>query len=330
MSQIQQCPGVAKRSASRIVRFLKNWTLPVAIIMGFVAYEVYAHVPLFDATRPYAPGVVAVVQPLLIFTMLFLSFCKIDGRTLRPHVHHLWLLLIQAGAFIAGALVLRYVPQFPGNAVLQGCMLCMICPTATSACVVTMKLKGDAADITAYTVLINLLVAIVVPLFVPLFSNAHGMSFLPAFASIISRVFPMLIMPLVAAQLCRWLLPRLTQKIISVPDLPFYLWAVALSIAIAVTARALTHTQEPLGEIVGIAVGSLACCALQFTLGTLIGCHYGKRISAAQSLGQKNTVFAIWVGYTFLNPVTSIAGGFYSVWHNLYNTWQLRREAKKQ
>ncbi len=330
MSQLKKSLGATKRPVSCVVRFLKNWTLPVAIVTGFVAYEVYSRMSLFDPTRPYALRVVGEVQPVLIFTMLFLSFCKVDGRTLRPRLHHLWLLLIQAGAFISGALALRYCPAVHGSAVLQSCMLCMICPTATSACVVTMKLKGNASDITAYTVLVNLMVAVVVPLFVPLFSDVKGMSFLPAFTAIISRVFPMLIMPLVAAQLCRWLLPRLTQKLISVPNLPFYIWAVSLSIAIAVTARSLAHTNEPLTEIIGIAVGSLVCCALQFALGTLIGKCCGERISAAQSLGQKNTVFAIWVGYTFLNPVTSIAGGFYSVWHNVYNTLQLRREAKKQ
>ena len=61
-----------------------------------------------------------------------------------------------------------------------------------------------------------------------------------------------------------------------------------------------------------------------------MGTHYGDRITVAQSLGQKNTVFAIWMGYTFLTPVTSIAGGFYSVWHNVYNSYQLARKAKQK
>ncbi|MCR5570780.1 MAG: transporter, partial [Bacteroidales bacterium] len=55
---------------------------------------------------------------------------------------------------------------------------------------------------------------------------------------------------------------------------------------------------------------------------------YGCRISAGQALGQKNTVFEIWMGYTFMDPVTSVAGGFYSIWHNCFNTWQLYRRRK--
>ena len=46
---------------------------------------------------------------------------------------------------------------------------------------------------------------------------------------------------------------------------------------------------------------------------------------AGQSLGQKNTVFAIWMGYTFMTPETAIVGGLYSIWHNIYNSWQLYR-----
>lgn len=57
--------------------------------------------------------------------------------------------------------------------------------------------------------------------------------------------------------------------------------------------------------------------------------EYNERITAGQSLGQKNTVFGIWMGYTFLDPVTSLAGGFYSIWHNCFNTWQLRRKEKE-
>ena len=53
-----------------------------------------------------------------------------------------------------------------------------------------------------------------------------------------------------------------------------------------------------------------------------------RKITAGQSLGQKNTIFAIWMGYTFMTPETSIVGGLYSIWHNLYNSWQLYKAGK--
>ena len=93
---------------SKLLRFLKNWTLPVAIVAGAVSYLVYARLPLFNPLRPYAASIVAVVQPLFLFAMLFLSFCKIDIRQLRPRLSHLWLILFQCGTFVLLCLFLAF------------------------------------------------------------------------------------------------------------------------------------------------------------------------------------------------------------------------------
>ncbi|MGN0191278.1 MAG: transporter, partial [Candidatus Cryptobacteroides sp.] len=72
-----------------------------------------------------------------------------------------------------------------------------------------------------------------------------------------------------------------------------------------------------------------------FRIGHRIGHNYGctpghedNSITSGQAIGQKNTVVAIWMGYTFLTPETSIVGGFYSIWHNLYNSWEINRHEK--
>ena len=46
-------------------------------------------------------------------------------------------------------------------------------------------------------------------------------------------------------------------------------------------------------------------------------------VTAGQALGQKNTGFLIWLGYSFMTPVTAVAGGLYSVFQNLFNSWEL-------
>ncbi|MBR6648618.1 MAG: transporter, partial [Bacteroidaceae bacterium] len=94
-------------------------------------------------------------------------------------------------------------------------------------------------------------------------------------------------------------------------------------------ARAIAHTTLPLFVMIGIALVSFICCLMQFAVGRFIGARYGDKITGGQALGQKNTVFAIWLAYTFLTPVTAIAGGFYSVWHNIVNTLQLYKYSDK-
>ena len=219
---------------------------------------------------------------------------------------------------------------------IESAMLCFICPTATAAAVVTRKLGGDVAGITTYTVLVNLLAAVVVPLIVPMLHPVAGVDFWTAFSVILAKIFPLLILPCLAAWMVRYLAPRLHRKLLRYPDLPFYLWAVALTLAIAVTTKSIVQSTMSISLLLLIALVSLVCCVLQFAMGRFIGsCYKGRnvaryvnKVTAGQSLGQKNTVFAIWMGYTFMIPETAIVGGLYCIWHNFYNSWQLYRSGK--
>ena len=314
---------------SKLIRFLKNWTLPVSMISGALAYYICSQLPLTYEVKHDILSVIEVLQPVLLFIMLFVAFCKIKPTDLKPHRWHLWLLLIQCLLFIVACLFLWAYPTSGARVIVEGFMLAIICPTATACAVVTQKLGGDSAATTSYTIIINLVVALLCPLLLPVAHPQPGLTFLPAFMVIINKVFPLLIVPLFLAWFVRYLMPSFHKRIVATKDLAFYMWAVSLAIAIAVTCKALAHSEESLWNVGGIAVVTLVACLFQFTFGKWIGSHYGKRMEAGQALGQKNTVFIIWLGYTFLSPITAAAGGFYSVWHNLVNSWQLYKKRKE-
>lgn len=309
----------------RIIRFLKEWTLIISILAGILGYFIYVSIPALQPTRHFVITAIGYIQPLLIFCMLFLTFCKVDPRDLRLRGWHLWILLIQAGLFTAIGCVLIALPHSGLRIVLEGAMLCLICPTATAGAVITRKLGGDVNNITTYTILINIVNALLIPLLVPLVHPNPEMNVVTSALLILGKVFPLLLLPLLAAMLMRRFLPRLTQAVARYQDLSFYLWAVALALAIAVTTRSLMHATIDLSTELWLVAVSLFCCVLQFWLGRKIGGAYGDRITAGQSFGQKNTVLAIWMGYTFFTPVTAVVGGFYSIWHNVINSWQLYR-----
>ena len=210
-------------------------------------------------------------------------------------------------------------------------MLCLLCPTATAAAVITAKLGGNAASLISYTMLINISVALVAPLFLTLSNPVAGLSFFSSFVLIMGKIFPLLLCPLLVAELVRRYMPAFHRFIVQKGrNIPFYLWLIALSIAIAMTTRAIVHSDISLLAMMGIAAVSLLCCVVQFLYGWFVGRRYGERVTGGQALGQKNTVFAIWLAYTFMTPVTAIAGGFYSVWHNIINTWQLYNKNHKE
>lgn len=373
-----------------IKKTIKQWMLPIAMLTGASIYLIYHILPEpVHHLGPFLSDALGLIQPLLIFSMLFLTFCTIEPKDLKPHRWHWWLLLVQGGVFAVLALialaVMKLFPERSGDLVvlIESAMLCFICPTATAAAVVTRKLGGDVPGITTYIVLINILTALMVPVVIPLIVPEGSLGFWVSFGMIVAKVFPLLITPCLCAWLIRYLAPKLHRKLLSYPDLAFYLWSVALTLAIAVTTKSIVHSTMSVGLILAMSLVSLICCAIQFALGRHIGASYRPRlrnlpvahapvfsahtqaaashpqvashphaaashpqtashphaaaiekgravrkVTAGQSLGQKNTVFAIWLAYTFLTPETAIVGGLYSIWHNIYNSWQLRHQAK--
>ena len=314
---------------AKIITFLKNWTLPVSMISGALAYYICRQLPLSYEVKFDILTVIEVLQPVLLFLMLFVAFCKIKPTDLKPHRWHLWLLLTQCLLFAAACAALWLYPFTGLRVIIEGFMLAIICPTATACAVVTQKLGGDSAATTSYTIIINMVVALLCPLLLPVAHPQEGRTVFPAFMVIIHKVFPLLIVPLFLAWFVRYLMPSFHKRIVATKDLAFYMWAVSLAIAIAVTCKALAHSHESMWNVGGIAVVTLVACLFQFSFGKWIGSHYGKKMEAGQALGQKNTVFIIWLGYTFLSPITAAAGGFYSVWHNLVNSWQLYKKRKE-
>lgn len=322
-------PHITKDSA--IITFIKDWTLPIAMIAGVIAYFVFKALNLPQTVHSACVAAVSVIQPVLLAVMLFVSFCKVSPKDLRLRHWHIVLLAVQVTLFLAASAAAMLFGDHEGTSVLlQGAMLCLVCPTATAAAVVTNKLGGDSGSIITYTLLINVATSLLAPAILPLVHPQPGSNFIAALLLIMSHVFPLLVMPLFAAWLVRYFLPSFHRLILSVPNLAFYLWAVSLALAIAVTTKSIVHSTVSMWYLFGLAAVSLVCCLLQFGAGKHIGGADGERICGGQAFGQKNTVFIIWLGYTFLTPVTAVVGGFYSVWHNVINSWQLYKHKKEK
>ena len=319
----------------KFLKILKDWMLVIGMISGAGAYLIYMQIPSIHTAGPVLETICRKTQPILLFLMLFISFSRIEPRQLHPTKWHLKNLLIQLFSFLLFCFTVVWAMHSTSataawiirhRILFESAMLCMICPTATACAVVTGKLGGDMAQVVMYTIIINLAVSIAVPLTVPLLYPQAGISFLTAFSRILAKVFPLLILPCLTAWTVRWLMPRFHDWVASKMNLSFYLWAVSLTLAILMSTRAIIHSGCGIVTLLGIALVSMLCCIFQFAAGRLTGRKSGCRIEASQAFGQKNTVFGIWMGYTFWNPLVSVAGGFYTIWHNIHNTRQLYKK----
>jgi BASS family bile acid:Na+ symporter len=294
-----------------MLKFLKNYILPLAMLIGIAGYSIFVYLSPFT--------------PVLIFSMLLLTFCKISFSELRPTLLHVWLLLIQ---LIGAAAVYLLLRQF-NEVVAQAAMICVICPTATSAAVFTAKLGGNTACLTTYTLLVNIGVAIVVPIMFPLIKPQDDLSFLGAAFLILSKVFILLICPFLAAWFLQKFVPKVHGILLNLNELAFYLWAFSIVIVTSQILSSMLANPEEIQISIPVAIIVLFICCLQFFIGRTLGNVYNDRISGGQALGQKNTILAIWMAHTYLNPVAAVGPGFYVLWQNVINSCQLWLRNKK-
>ncbi len=314
----------------QIITFIKSWTLPIAMLMGAAFYYLFSSVETISFAKPYIKDITRWLMPSLIFIQLLLSFSKIDPKELIPKKWHVWLCFFQIASCLTIAFILMFVNlNEEVKIILEGAMVCFICPTATAAAVITGKLGGSTGALLTYTMLSNIVAAIVVPLLFPLINYIEGVTFITEFSNILSRVFPLLIIPFIFALIFRYYAKPIHSLLVKFSGMAYYIWAIALSIVTAQTIYHISMSSASAYSKLGVACAGLATCIIQFALGKYIGGKYDNRISAGQALGQKNTILAIWLSSTYLIPLSSLAAGSYVLWQNIFNSWQLYRKSKR-
>lgn len=313
---------------SMIMRLLREWTLPVAIATGTVAYLAFHFIPQLDAPGDRIGPLFDALLPMLLFLTLFTTFCKVDFRHVRPHRWHAGVLLAQLLLVAAIVGVVIAVQGHGGHKLLAEAVLtCVIGPSAAATPVVAGKLGGDIATMTTYTLLSALASALMIPLVFPLLEQTVHVDFLAAFLIILRKVALVLLLPLLLGWLVQHFAHTISQRIAAIPDLGFYLWSVTLSITTGITVKNIVHSEASTKLLTAIAAATLATCFVQFALGRAIGRRLGEEVNSGQALFQKNTALSIWVAYMYLQPVASIGAGCYVLWQNIVNSLEIHQEA---
>ena len=289
----------------------RSLVLPLAIVVGLLFHRYLA------MARP--------VVPFLIFTILFLNFSSVEVRSLRVRPLHWWLLAFQLVVSLGGYLLLC-----PFNELLaQGVLIGVLSPVAASVVVVACMLGADRSTITTYTLVGNFGVALLAPVYFSFIGTHVTMPFGQSFLLILSKIAPTLILPLVLIIVLQLFAPKANDFIARYKGASFYLWSMALMITLGQTIDFIyLHGAGHVSEIIALSVASLVACAVQFAVGKAIGKHYGDTVSGGQGLGQRNTALAIWMSSMYLQPLAATFPAMYSIWQNLYNSYQLWRHDK--
>lgn len=293
---------------------LRSFVLPIAIVLGLLLHRWCAYL--------------AFIIPYAIFLILLLNFAAVDVRKLRISKLSIWIMLFQILVSLGCYLLIKTLCH--NELVAQGVLIGVLCPVASSVVVISCMLGANRETVTEYTILGNLMVAVVAPFFFSFIGLHQDMPFWTSFLLILSKIGPTIALPFFAALLLQLFLPKANEYLSRYKNYTFYIWAFLLLLTLGRTIDfVFLHGKGNEYNIFLLGVASIITCAVHFAFGKWLGHRNGDTIAGGQLLGQKNTAMGIWMATTYLDPLSSVFLAFYSVWQNIFNSWQIWRHDRR-
>ncbi len=290
---------------------IRPYVLPIAIVLGLLLHKWCA--------------IFSFLVPFIIFAILLLTFTAVDLRKLRFSMLDLWLMLFQIVVSTGGYTLITLLGG--SHIVAEGLLIGVLCPVASSVAVIACLLGANRETVTTYTIVGNLMVALVAPVVFSLVGDHPELDIVDSMLLMFSKIGSTLALPFFLAVLLQLLLPKANALLARYNALGFYLWAIALLFTLGQTIDYIFLNGEGNWcSIIWLGGLSLLFCVVQFATGRWLGKKYGDVIGGGQLLGQKNTAFGIWMANTFLSPLSSVFLAFYSVFQNVWNAWQLKNK----
>lgn len=293
----------------------RSYILPAAILLGLLLHRWCAYA--------------APITPYFIFIILLLNFVAVDLRKLRITKLSVWIMIVQMVASISAYYLIRICTH--NELIAQGLLIGLLCPVASSVVVISCMLGAKRETVTVYTIFGNLMVSVMAPFYFTFIGVHQDLSFWSSFILILRRIGPTIALPFFVALFLQIFCKKVNDTLSRFKNWTFYIWAVLLLITLGQTIDFIfIHGNGNGWNILWLGVASILTCAFNFGFGKWLGRQQGDTMAGGQLLGQKNTAMGIWMANTYLNPLASVFLAFYSVWQNLFNSWQLWRQDREK
>ena len=123
--------------------FFKRFSLPVSLLVGVVSYLMFSQIEILEPIGDVAGPLFLDIMPVVIFTILYVTFCKIQIKEMKPRTWHFILQGIRIALSGFFVWLITLTSDADVKLLLEGMFICIICPTAAAAPVVTEKLGGS-------------------------------------------------------------------------------------------------------------------------------------------------------------------------------------------
>lgn len=286
---------------------MRSFFLLFAILLGFIFHQ--AH--LFSFLIKW-----------LLAAMLFFSFLKLKVSYKSISFQHLF---IAVGNIFLGTLVFFIIKPFNLSLALS-ISLITIAPTAIAAPVIAKLLKADVTWVALSTLVTNMLIAILLPFYIPYIYGINNNVSLFVLLESLAIIF---FIPFVLAQSIQKYIPSLLGVLGKLTNVTFLLFIGNIFLASAKSTHFLLFETEVSNNIILlITLFTALICCVNFSIGRLL-VHKTKKTEASLAFGQKNTMFAVWIALTYLDPLVSLGPMAYVLFQNLYLSVLMYKENKK-
>ena len=108
-------------------KFFREFALPCSLVLGAVVYLIFANVPFLEPFGEAVGPHLISLMPVVLFCLLYVTFCKIEIKEMKPKTWHFVLQLIRTS--LAALMVLAiylFGSNYDTKLVLEGAFICFI------------------------------------------------------------------------------------------------------------------------------------------------------------------------------------------------------------
>ena len=213
------------------------------------------------------------------------------------------------------------------EALTVGVVLVGCCPGGTASNVITYLAKGDLALSVGMTATSTVLAPFVTPLLVWLLV---GQTVDVEVLGMLLSIFWVVILPIVAGLLVKWLWPRFTERAtVYLPAVSTL--AICTIVLIIIAANASKLLGSGLIIILVVVLHNLCGLSLGYLIGRLLRLPAAKRRAISIEVGMQNSGLASSLAklHFAAYPMATIPGAIFSVWHNISGAVVARLYARK-
>lgn len=102
------------------MEIFRKFSLPCSLVMGALGYLIFANVPFLVPIGDYCGPRLVSLMPVVLFSLLYVTFCKIEIKEMKPKAWHFILQLIRTSlALMMVVLIFEFGSDYSTKLILE-------------------------------------------------------------------------------------------------------------------------------------------------------------------------------------------------------------------